>query len=168
MPRLFVAVWLPEEVRARLRELPREGWGDVRWTPEENWHVTLAFLGETEIEDAAQALRRASLPAVGADVSPRLEVMARTSLVVRVAGVGELARAVRTATIPERADRPFRGHITMARSRGGRPIKGRSAEQGQWRRISFDVGDIALVASTLTPGGSRYTTVAEFAASDSR
>ena len=145
MPRLFVAAWPPDEVRARLRDVRRDGWGDARWMPEENWHVTLAFLGEADTDGVTQALRRTTLPLATADVSPRLEVMGRTSLVLPVAGVAELARAVRTATLPDHADRRFRGHITMARSRGGRPIKGHSAEPAPWSRLPFDIDEVAVV-----------------------
>jgi 2'-5' RNA ligase len=161
MPRLFAAVWPPEEVRASLRQVPRHGWGDLRWMPEENWHVTLVFLGEADIDETAEALRRTALPPATAEVSAQLRVMARTSLVLPVRGVDELAGVVRTATLPEAADRPFRGHITMARSRGGRPIKGRAATV-PWQRASFPVDEIAVVVSTLGPKGSTYATVATF------
>ena len=168
MPRLFVAAWPPEEVRARLRELPRDGWGDVRWMPEDNWHVTLAFVGDAEIDDVTPALSRTVLPTATATVSSRLQVMGRTSLVLTVAGVDELARAVRAATIPGRADRRFRGHITVARSRGGRPITGRSEKRPGWSQVRFEIVEVALVASTLTTEGSRYATVAAFPTTESR
>jgi 2'-5' RNA ligase len=49
--RLFVAAVVPGEVTAalwdRLGEVRRRH-PDVRWTPPENWHVTLVFLGASE------------------------------------------------------------------------------------------------------------------------
>lgn len=167
MPRLFAAVWPPDHVRARLREVPHDGWGDLRWMPEENWHVTLAFIGDADIDEAAAALRRTALPAVTAEVSSQPRVMGRTSLVLPVSGVDELAGVVRKATLPEAADRPFHGHITMARSRGGRPIKGRTAEPPPWNRLSFHIDELALVVSTLGTEGSTYATVVTFPATDS-
>jgi 2'-5' RNA ligase len=161
-------VWPPEEIAARLRLVPHDGWRDVRWIPEQNWHVTLAFLGEADSDGVTAALRRVALPTVIAEISSRLRVLGRTSLVLPVAGVGELARAVRTATVPERADRPFRGHLTMARSRSGRPIKGGRRELEMWDRTEFEIREIALVASTLTHEGSRYSTVATLATTESR
>jgi 2'-5' RNA ligase len=162
VPRLFVAVWPPEPVRQRLRELPRDEAPDLRWMPEENWHVTLAFLGEREPASIEADLTAAALPAATATVSWRFGVLARTSLVVPVAGVDQLARAVRGAVDPNLTGGPFRGHVTVARTRGKRPIT--SLPPGpDWPPIAFDVDAVALVASTLTPEGSRYRPVATFA-----
>src|SRR5947207_5773640 len=46
--RLFVAADVPEAVRSLLagvREPLRESHPELRWSPPENWHVTLKFLG---------------------------------------------------------------------------------------------------------------------------
>ena len=58
MPRLFVALIPPVPVRSELAMLaaPLPG---VRWTPEDNLHLTLRFIGETDEvkqERFAQAL----------------------------------------------------------------------------------------------------------------
>jgi 2'-5' RNA ligase len=135
--------------------------------PEQNWHVTLVFLGEAAVDDVAGVLRRTALPPATAQVSSRLKVLGRTNLVLPVAGLDRLAHAVRAALDPAQADRRFRGHITMARSRGGRPIKGHTTEHPAWSEASFDVDEAALVASRLTPDGSRYETVARFAVTES-
>ena len=49
--RLFVAIELPEELRIALSnammESPAE---DIRWTPPENLHITLLFIGDTQEE----------------------------------------------------------------------------------------------------------------------
>jgi 2'-5' RNA ligase len=166
MPRLFVAVWPPDDVCARLRLLSHEGWGDVRWMPEANWHVTLAFLGDAHVDETTEALRGTVLPGATAEVSSHLRAVGRTSLVLPVSGVDELASVVQAATLPDAADRPFRGHITMARSRGGRPMKGRPAP-APWEAISFRVDEVALVASTVDPQGSTYATLATFSTTDS-
>ena len=53
--RLFIGVELPGEVRNALsREAARlaSSGADVRWTPPQNSHVTLKFLGEAEASDA--------------------------------------------------------------------------------------------------------------------
>jgi 2'-5' RNA ligase len=60
MPRLFVALVPPVPVRSELATLaaPLPG---VRWTPEDNLHLTLRFIGETDEakqERFAQALTR--------------------------------------------------------------------------------------------------------------
>jgi RNA 2',3'-cyclic 3'-phosphodiesterase len=47
MPRLFVALPVPEEVLADLTAL-QSGVPDARWVPPENFHVTLCFAGEVQ------------------------------------------------------------------------------------------------------------------------
>jgi 2'-5' RNA ligase len=50
--RLFVAVSLPEEVRATLAVLAN-GLPGARWVDSDNLHLTLRFLGELDAGDAA-------------------------------------------------------------------------------------------------------------------
>src|SRR3954465_1047939 len=45
MPRLFVALPVPEEIADELSAL-QSGVPDARWVPVENFHVTLCFAGE--------------------------------------------------------------------------------------------------------------------------
>ena len=56
--RLFVAIAPPpavlDELESRVAPL-RPAWPVLRWTGQEAWHVTLAFLGEVS-EDTAAAL----------------------------------------------------------------------------------------------------------------
>jgi 2'-5' RNA ligase len=85
MPRLFVALVPPAPVRAGLAELgvPLDG---VRWTPGENLHLTLRFIGETtpDKQDAfAAALARVRVrPALGlgAGLIIVIETVARLSV----------------------------------------------------------------------------------------
>ncbi len=65
MLRLFVAVPLPENVRADLAGLC-SGVPDARWVAAENMHLTLRFIGEVgrgDADDIHQALSRIHLPA---------------------------------------------------------------------------------------------------------
>jgi 2'-5' RNA ligase len=165
MARLFVAVWPPADVIERLREVPRDVWDDVRWIPERNWHITLRFIGEAQTEEAVEALSAAELPAATAQVTPRIVRLGGRSLVVHVDGVEVLARAVREATDgvgTDALDPNFRGHITLGRSRGQRPITAGVARGDQPPPIRFDVHEVALVASTLTSQGSDYVTLTKF------
>src|SRR3954453_11354298 len=45
MPRLFIALPVPEEIADALTAL-QSGVPDARWVPSENFHVTLCFAGE--------------------------------------------------------------------------------------------------------------------------
>jgi 2'-5' RNA ligase len=47
MPRLFVALDLPADIKKSLTPLAR-GLGDVRWTSPDQQHVTLRFIGEID------------------------------------------------------------------------------------------------------------------------
>jgi 2'-5' RNA ligase len=169
--RLFVTAWPTPEVVEHVRRIDRAGWRDVRSIPEQNWHITLRFIGDAEASRAVDALRAATLPRATARVVSQLEVLDRTSLVVPVDGLDELATEVWAATRHigrVEPSRRFRGHLTVGRSRGKRPIADRqpiaSADRLE-QAIEFVVDEVALVASELSPQGARYTTVATFTTS---
>jgi 2'-5' RNA ligase len=165
MPRLFVAIWPTEEVVRHVRALPRDSWRDVRWTPEENWHITLRFLGEELIESAIEVLTGVGLPASTAEVSSQIVHMGARSLIVPVAGVDALAGAVREATQglgTDALDPRFRGHITVGRSVGQKPIKGGPVGSHHDVPLAFDVHQVSLVTSVLTNHGAIYDSVATF------
>jgi 2'-5' RNA ligase len=97
--------------------------------------------------------------AVTATIGPAVDALADHSLVLPVRGVDELAATAAAATRgmgtqPER--RRFRGHLTIARlARRARPVRA----VGMRFTATFDVDEVALVASTLTPEGARYETL---------
>lgn len=160
MARLFVAIWPPDDVLDRLADIERPKDQGVKWVPQENLHVTLRFLGEADETEVASRLDETLLPAATAVVGPAFDVLGERSLISPVAGVDELAQVVRQAlrgvgTEPERTR--FQGHLTLARlARNARPR--RSA--GRLFVASFEVHEIALVASTLHDTGAVYDTVA--------
>jgi 2'-5' RNA ligase len=159
--RLFVAIWPSPEVVAALRAMPRPVVPGLRWTTEDQWHVTLRFLGEEDEAAAAEALGRlrfGSRPV--AEVGPAVARLGDGILHVPVAGVDGLASAVGAATadvgMPPPA-RPFRGHLTLARAnRRGASLRGLVGTPlaGRW-----EVEEVALVASRLHPQGARYSVV---------
>jgi 2'-5' RNA ligase len=168
MPRLFVAVWPPPGVVDAVAALERPPTVGLRWTRLEQWHVTLRFLGR--IDDVApveEALRMvaAETPVVEATVGPAVGRFGHRVLHVPVEGLGPVADAVIRATAhlgepPE--DRPFAGHLTLARAAKGvrvdlRPLAGQ-AISGRW-----PVGEVTLVDSQLSPKGAQYQVVERFA-----
>jgi 2'-5' RNA ligase len=169
--RLFVTVWPTPEVVEHVRRIDRRGWDGVRSIPEHNWHVTLRFIGDADEAEAIEALRSADLPRPTGGVAAHLELLDRTSLVVPVDGLDQLAAEVMDATrhLGRVEDgRRFRGHLTVGRSRGKRPIAARRPISGGVRlepAIDLVVDEVALVASELSPEGARYTTVATFTTS---
>lgn len=188
VPRLFVAVWPPPavvEAVAAAADAARRRAGDVasgavdtsgagatpmaqglRWTDPAEWHVTLRFLGRV---DRATALR--AFGAVGrqpapvlARVGPATGRFGRRVLHVPVQGLEGLAAAVAaTSDVGEPPDdRPFAGHLTLARARarGGADL---SSAVGVPVSAAWEVEEITLVASRPGAGaglGARYEVVA--------
>jgi 2'-5' RNA ligase len=177
--RLFVAVWPPARVVETLRAMDRPQLPELRWTTEQQWHVTLRFLGE--VDDAVPVAR--ALHAVPgalheppdgdgtgdgsraggewAGLGPATAwFRGRQVLQVPVTGLDALARAVAISTAPWDAhadDRRFFGHITVARTRGR--ARGPVRLTGTPLAGTWSVPSVALVASVLGRGGSRYETL---------
>jgi 2'-5' RNA ligase len=167
--RLFVAVWPPPEVVATLAALPRPEVDGVRWTSADQWHVTLRFLGNVaEPGPVTEALAPAvgRVPAVEAGLGPSLRRLGRSVLCVPVTGLEPMAEAVVEATRPlgdPAEDRPFRGHVTLARTRGRQRMPGAlagGAAAGRW-----PVDEVTLVRSRLSAGPARYEIVERYATS---
>jgi 2'-5' RNA ligase len=165
VPRLFVAVWPPDEVLDLLASLPRPAVPGVRWTNRDQWHVTLRFLGQVkEVQPVAAALAGMVVAPVTARLGPAVDRFGRRILHVPVAGLDQVAAAVVRATRhlgrpPD--DRPFHGHITLARAANvdlraltGVPVEAR-----------WPVDSIGLVESRLSPAGPRYEVLAQFPSS---
>ncbi len=92
MVRLFVALALPDEVKAQLAALAG-GIPGARWVPPENYHLTLRFIGEIESWQAEEV--DAALAAIRA---PRFDLA--------LAGIGTFEKGGRIQSI----------HITAERS----------------------------------------------------
>lgn len=125
--RLFAAILLPPPVREVLSlaaERVKRATLSGRFTGEENWHLTLAFIGETQrIAEARRAVCRAAVPpfslavegwgafrrggeeTVWAGVVPAPELIDLQ---------GQVVRALREEGF-RLDERPFRPHITVAR-----------------------------------------------------
>jgi RNA 2',3'-cyclic 3'-phosphodiesterase len=159
MPRLFIAVWPPEEVSEDLRALRRKDQRGVRFVDPETWHITLRFLGDADPDVVGARLDELALPAATARLGPGVDVLGERTLMVPVHGVDQLAETVRVATIGlgEPAPKRFTGHLTLARLKPGAHLP---AAMGAFVSAEFEMDEIALVASRLDPDGARYTTLA--------
>ncbi len=163
MTRLFVAIWPPEELLERLADIERPKDPGVKWVPQDNLHITLRFLGDADVDEVVERLDDVLLPRTNAALGPALDLRAERSIVLPVAGVDDLAEVVEQAvrgvgTANER--RRFVGHLTLARlAKRARPDR----SVGRLFDASFEVDEIALVASTLTERGSIYETVETWA-----
>ena len=178
--RAFLAVALPESVRAcagqaieTLRGVVPAG---VRWTPPENQHLTLKFLGEIP-EDRVDALvGRASaklaalapvelaLGGFGAFPSAR---EARVLWLGVQRGAGALARlarqldsASRVAGV-ERERRPFAAHLTLGRLR--EPARVEIERLPAPESVAWTATEVVLYESRLAPDGARHVPLAHLA-----
>ena len=84
MTRLFVALWPPDEVREELRQLHRKDQRGVRFVPEDNWHVTLRFLGEADVDECL----------IEAGDRPMVHLLMRTVAAMQPHHSGLIAEAV--------------------------------------------------------------------------
>jgi len=180
--RTFVAVLISDELKRKIaivQEEFKQCAPEVKWVAEENFHVTLKFLGGTEkglIGSISEALAKAvegvepftlAVGGVGAFPSPDRP---RTVWVGVSEGSNELAElAKRVETSLEklgfaREDKPFRAHITIGRVKDGRGTKElgpalKESDSGEFG--SFKVGSIAVMKSELRRGGPIYSVLQE-------
>ena len=130
--------------------------------PAGSYHVTLAFLGERP--DAA-AVVKATAPACTGRLPLALEYRgldafhspraARVAWVgVRGTGLAELALALRGATASQ--DRPFIGHVTLARFRPPRDLRELVQRCGDADCGSGTIARVTLFRSTLRRGGALH------------
>lgn len=177
--RVFVAMDPPSEVRSEAeawaRHLARSIHG-LRVVPARNSHVTLAFLGdrdESEIDRIISAMAETAAPATGLSLGAPVWLPRRrpSSLVLDIHDdrgelrhlQKELARLLGT-TIGWKEDRPYRPHLTCART-------GRGFDPGPLRlpvspSVAFEGVSISLYRSHLSPAGAEYETIESFSLSD--
>ncbi len=167
--RLFVAVAVPAEVRARLDEALvglRQRWPTLRWTKPEGWHLTLAFVGDAQEHQArtvsgAVAEAAAHTGSFEVGLTGTLGTFGQRVLWAGVApseGLAALAGRTRAALAARDVDcdeRPFSAHLTLARVRGRGRLPG---EEPDWRgpRSRWRVTEVRVMRSVPAAGGPRY------------
>lgn len=164
MARLFVALWPSPEVIEKLRPLERPRVDGLRWTTEDQWHVTVQFLGEADETAMAAKLTSARWATHPMDVrlGPEVTLLGKeiVCLPASAPGLEKLARQVSEVTGVPRTNR-FKGHLTLARARNKTPKAALENLKGTPFEAGWTADKIALVRSSLNPGGARYETVAE-------
>lgn len=176
VPRLFVALELPDEIKQSLEPLTR-GLGDVRWLWPEQQHLTLRFIGELDngrMYDLAEALALVAgvpfelrLKGIG-HFPPRGEPKVIWAGVEKSEELERLKRridrALAEAGVP-RETRKFAPHVTLARIRGplspdrvGTYLARHSLYQSQ----PFAVSSFHLFSSWLRPQGAEYQIEASY------
>lgn len=184
--RLFVAVPIPAATRdavtavvATVQAAAKPGARDVRWVRLDGLHLTLRFLGPTE--ETAVAPIAAAVDRTAARVQPFDVVVAGAGAFPSAErpralwlGIGEGAESLADAASMldeelasigwDPTDRPFRAHLTLARSDGvrqGPAVARRLIEAARTVREPFRADAIVLFESLSGGGRSRYVALHE-------
>lgn len=177
MPRLFIALDLPEDVVAALDRLC-EGLPGARWSDPEQFHLTLRFVGEVgqglfyEIGEALASVRH---PPFELALKGLGQFPPRGAPHTLWAGVDDPSGALPTlrrrieraleevGAEPER--RKFTPHVTLGRFRVPPPEERLGSylfRRNLFRTARFPVGSFALCSSRLRPDGSLHATEARY------
>ena len=164
MARLFVAVSPPRDVLAPLDDMVaslRLRAPGLSWVPADRWHVTLAFLGDVEPaaqDDLCARLARVARrhPPVRVRIGRGGRFGGRVLWVAVMGDLAPLARAVARAAGKagiEVEDRPWRGHLTLARTRPGRfaDLRDLAAALATTTCPEWTASTFALIESRLGP-----------------
>lgn len=129
MPRLFIGLDIPPDVSAQIHLLSG-GIPGARWTKEDNYHVTLTFIGEVseaQIDDVDEALAGIDCPAFDLEIAGTGSFAQGDDPKVLWLGVTEnptlrllkqrIDSALDRYDIPFERRSRFTPHVTMARFR---------------------------------------------------
>jgi 2'-5' RNA ligase len=167
--RLFVAIDPPQDIRDQLSLLCC-GLPDARWTPPEQLHLTLNFIGEVEgsvFLDIREALSEISVPQLSLQLQglgffpPRGQPRVVWAGVEKNASLQLLQRKITTRLFHlglEPDNRKFSPHITLARLQQTPATKvGKYLERnGFFRTLPFRVDHFSLYSSLLGRKGATH------------
>ncbi|MPZ73074.1 MAG: RNA 2',3'-cyclic phosphodiesterase [Nitriliruptorales bacterium] len=161
MPRLFVAVEVPQAVRSAVGEAVaplRAAMPGLRWVAPERYHLTLVFIGSVD-EAAVPAVEEAvdqgcrGVPAFPLQLDGRIGSFGRRVIWVGVRTSAELASlAVRVAqrlgeVVPlPNGQRVFRAHLTVARA-GRQKVRAGTLRDVTAPAVAWPVERIVLLRS---------------------
>ena len=173
--RLFVALPLPAAVRSACERL-QQGVPAARWTPPENMHLTLRFIGEVDggtFEDLIESLADVVVEPFEIEVAGAGHFETRQVPTVLWAGIrpspppkhlqAKVERAVRACGLPPDT-RKFAPHITLARLGETDPLRVRNFLQRNalFRAGSVPVEGFTLYSSHLGKGDPHYRAEVEY------
>ncbi len=179
--RCFIAVSLPATLRSAIGEVVGKLRGigaDIKWVSDENLHLTLKFLGETD-EELVDEIRNALID----------KLSHYAPFYIKIGGVGyfpggrnprviwvgiedpgvlediykDIENAVAKLGYP-REKRPFSPHLTIGRVRSPKRVAEVIRRLEEFRAITFDefvLREVTLMKSELKPGGAEYSGLAE-------
>ena len=180
--RLFLAIDLPDDVRAHLLEARKRleaGLPKIAYTKPENLHLTLKFLGDVDpnrldpIKESLALIKpqRIELKATGIDCFPnrgpvRIVTAALDGTLSPLRALVESIEQRCKFLGFEKEQRAYKPHVTIGRARPVLSAKFRQlaadATLGLWPGPSFAPREFVLMDSQLSPEGSKYTLVEHF------
>lgn len=171
----FLAVRVPEPAGTRLAQALRHHDIPGRLVPQENWHITLRFLGTTTrpaCERICSFLDEADLGApfkveltgIGAFPSTKKATVVWKGVGVGADRIRELAMicddiAQAAGFAPE--DRPVRPHVTLSRIRPPRDVA-YLLDGSSWPKVGFRAESVTFYHSVLGDGPARYEEIERF------
>jgi 2'-5' RNA ligase len=185
--RLFIAVNLDPRTRAAIGKIEKDiedgfgrDWdGRIRFMPDENWHITVSFLGTQDDADLTaimRAMRAAAEEFSPVDISfaeiayapqkdtPRMIWLRTAAATSRTLGdlQSSLERHLDAAGVRfERESRAFSGHITLARFLASAP-RGDLPAIERKIKVGCTGASLDLMESELDRSGAKYTVLQEF------
>jgi 2'-5' RNA ligase len=175
--RAFIAVDIPQEIKMGIDRLIsgfRADGSGIRWVKAANLHLTLRFLGnipQESVSDLAESLRE-KVDGFGSFDLTLMDIggfpnLRRPRVIWIGTGEGtdrlaELAGKVENGCIDSgfgKADKKFSSHLTIGRvkfPKGLDQLLGK-IEKTEFKSSIFDVGEISIVKSDLSPSGPKYT-----------
>lgn len=178
MIRLFTAIELPESVRVRLTLL-QGGVPGARWSPSENLHLTLRFIGEVDeaqandIDDMLAAIRAPAFDLTlkgtgefgGRDPHALWIGVAPSEALMRLAA--KIESALQRMGLPAET-RKYAPHVTLARLRDAPIAKVRDflSAHASFDSGAFAVRRFALFSSYPSSNGSLYRLERTYALDD--
>jgi 2'-5' RNA ligase len=170
MPRLFVALDLPDTIKSQIAKLCA-GLSDAKWIGRDQMHLTLRFIGEVD-ERQCEAMKAGlagihsstfelKLSGVG-QFPPRGKPRVLWVGVKAPLALNDLQQKVERSVVALgllAEDRPFSAHITLARLKIPPPPE--VVQQYLTRHSAFSTETISieqftLYSSHLTPSGATY------------
>jgi RNA 2',3'-cyclic 3'-phosphodiesterase len=179
--RLFVAIELPKEVKDelfRIQKLIPSKFAKIKWVSKKNLHLTLKFIGETDVETISKKLKEIKFESFKLNLS-KFEMCSRgkytkKSYVARLwvnikplQNIIKLQQNVDSVLLGVvKGDQKFSPHLTLGRVK---LVKKKEALVKVLKEISvnpleFEINEFKLMQSKLTKDGPIYSVVERFKA----
>jgi len=175
--RTFVAVEMPETVREQFRDVEarlKQADAHVKWVEPYNIHITLKFLGDTTenqleklyrgVEEGAAGRKAFTMGLAGLGVFPNMKRPRVVWIGVKEGSdpLTDLHGGLEEAIARQgflRENRTFSSHLTIGRVKSPRGIETliEAIKATPFRSESFEINEVVVMKSTLTPDGPIYT-----------